>query len=127
MGRTWSWLLAVIVVAIGLPSTSHAQAAQADPAAASRGRHVYDSRQCRGCHDFGRQQSTGPDLVGVTDRRSPEWLRAWLKDPSRPEDPTARALRAQYGLQMPNFDLTDQQINDLIAFMAEQTQLHAKK
>ena len=127
MRRTASLLLTVVITATAAASSAHAQAAKIDPLAASRGRRVWNDRQCRGCHDFGRQQSTGPDLAGVTDRRSPEWLRAWLKDPSRPDDPTARSLRAQYGLQMPNFNLNDQQIDDLIAYMAEQSQQHAKK
>ena len=127
MGRTCSLLLTVSIITAAVATTAHAQAAQTDPLAASRGKHLWDSRQCRGCHSFGREQATGPDLVGVTDRRSPEWLHAWLKNPSAPDDPTARALRKQYNSQMPDMSLTDAQVDDVIAYLAQQSQLHAKK
>jgi len=129
MRRTCSVLLTAVVATLAIARSNPlaAQATSVDPMRAARGQHLWDSRQCRGCHSFGRQQSTGPDLVGVTDRRSPEWLHAWLKNPSAPDDPTARALRKQYGSQMPDMSLTDEQVDDVIAYLAQQSQLHAKK
>jgi len=119
------FLLLTLWIATGVDRAAQAQAT-IDTSLASRGQHVWNVKECGGCHAFGRQQSTGPDLVGVTDRRSLAWLRKWLKDPQAPDDRTSRTIRAQYDLQMPNMDLTDQEIDDLIALMAEQTRLHAK-
>ena len=88
---------------------------------AARGQRIYQSKQCGGCHSFGRRQSTGPDLLGVTDRRSPEWLHAWLVNPSAPTDPTANMLRKDFGSQMPNMELSDKDADALIAYLAERT------
>ncbi|HUL50264.1 MAG TPA: cytochrome c [Gemmatimonadales bacterium] len=112
----------------GRLTTAQAQATKhIDVVKAGRGYHIWESRQCGGCHDFGRHQATGPDLQGVTERRSPEWLHDWLKNPEAQDDPTARALRKQFGSQMPNMHLTDQDVDDLIAFLAQQDQKHANK
>ena len=94
--------------------------------AAARGKKVWQSKQCSGCHELGRSQSTGPDLIGATDRRSTEWLRAWLKDPvtMAGNDSTAAALKKQYNSQMPNLKLSKDEVEALINYLAEKTQEH---
>lgn len=54
--------------------------AQNDAALAGRGRKLFELRGCYGCHTFGRHLA-GPDLSGVTARRSADWLRRFLADP----------------------------------------------
>ena len=97
-----------------------AGAAQAQGNAA-RGKTLFQSRGCTGCHAFGKKVS-GPDLVGVTDRRSAEWLKTWLKDPPAmmATDSTAKQLLADaHDIKMPNLHLSDPDIDALIAYMAE--------
>ncbi|HUK22090.1 MAG TPA: cytochrome c [Gemmatimonadales bacterium] len=125
--RPASSFVLMVVLAVVRSHPLAAQTTHVDPLKAGRGQHLWESRQCDGCHSFGREQSTGPDLIGVTDRRSPEWLHAWLRNPSAPDDPTARALRKQYNSQMPDMSLTDAQVDDVIAYLAQQSQLHAKR
>ena len=41
------------------------------------------SKKCSGCHTFGHGDRVGPDLKGVTDRRSRAWLLAWIRSSQR--------------------------------------------
>jgi len=62
----------------------------------------------------------GPDLKGVTQRRSPEWLKAWLKSPDTMvmSDSMAKALYKEYHqVKMPNLKLSDEEVAALIAYM----------
>jgi cytochrome c2 len=55
---------------------------------------LFNSR-CRACHTFGGGDLIGPDLKGVTDRHSREWLRKWITSSQtvvRAGDPAAVAL-----------------------------------
>jgi cytochrome c2 len=66
---------------------------------------------CRRCHRIGGQGGlTAPDLAGVTQRRSAGELRAWLMDPE--------AMRS--GTAMPNFHLSDSEIEAIIAYLRDQ-------
>lgn len=47
-----------------------------------------------------------PELNGVTDRYSDEWLRTWLRNP--------QAVRE--GSRMPNFQFSDDEITAVIRF-----------
>lgn len=99
-----------------------------DPAAAQWGEYVWRNRQCHGCHELGRDQSTGPNLIGVTSRRSVEWLRSWFKNPAEmtSSDSIGMALKKKYGSQMPNLDLKPRDIEGLINYLAQQTQAGGK-
>ena len=112
--------------ALGGPALVWAQAVGApkiDPMLEQWGERAWNMRQCFGCHELGREQSTGPDLIGVTDRRSVAWLKKWLKDPVEmtADDSIAAALKQQYNSQMPNFGLTDRDIEGLIQFLEQKT------
>ncbi|MDH5682575.1 MAG: c-type cytochrome, partial [Spirochaetota bacterium] len=91
----------------------------------SAGKQVYMSKGCAGCHSFGGgDKPNGPDLKGVTSKRSKDWLKTWLKDPGAmaKSDDTAKALVKQYkGFVMPKVDLSDKDIDNLISYMAAQS------
>lgn len=76
---------------------------------------------CTGCHTIGGGTLVGPDLKGVTTRRTKEWLTNWISAPDKviaSQDPTAMQLLAQHNnLQMPNLGLTPNQVASLIAFL----------
>jgi len=119
------WAL-VIALTAGGAARLNAQGMQVDSIAAARGKRVWTTRQCSGCHELGRNQSSGPDLIGVTDRRSTAWLRMWLKDPvtMAGNDSTAAALKKQFNSQMPNPKLSNDEVDALINYLAEKTQEH---
>jgi protein SCO1/2 len=138
---TWSsWSTAAVLTALclGSPNRLRAQsdsalkadsALKVDPALAEWGKRVWNAKQCSGCHQLGKEQGSGPDLIGVTDRRLLEWIRAWLTDPvaMTGSDPVAAALKQQYRSQMPNFHLTPHEIDGLISYLAQETAKRATK
>ena len=127
-GSKVSFSALVIALTVGGAAALYGQGAgmTVDSIAAARGKRVWLVKQCSGCHELGRSQSTGPDLIGATDRRSTEWLRAWLKDPvtMAGNDSTAAALKKQYNSQMPNLKLSRDEVEALINYLAEKTQEH---
>lgn len=77
--------------------------------AVERGKHLWDSNNCMGCHTLlGEGAYYAPELTRVYDRRGPDFIRAMLRDPA-----------AMYPGQrrMQQYDFTDQEIEDLVAFL----------
>ena len=78
------------------------------------------NRNCSGCHNF-RQDAIGPQLSGVTGKRSVDWLVRYIKNPQEvisSGDKDAQDLLKQYKIVMPSFGyLPDSEIHALIAFM----------
>ena len=86
------------------------------------GESIFRTR-CSSCHAFGKD-GVGPDLLGVTNNRDPVWLTRWLKEPDKmlaEKDPLATSLFNQYKIAMPNMRLTERDIEDIIQFMATET------
>jgi cytochrome c2 len=122
-------VVGVLALSIGArQSSAQANARAVDPALAKRGGKVYVNRGCNICHTIGRAGSKtaeGPDLAGVTDRRTNEWLVAWLKDPNAMfgSDPVADAMLEQFhGVKMPNMHLHESEITAIIAYLAQYPQ-----
>ncbi|PTX91037.1 cytochrome c oxidase subunit II [Opitutus sp. ER46] len=98
----------------------HQQSAARPPAgAAARGQRLFRDMTCVNCHtvrDSDRAPNAGPDLTHLATRRqigsgilpnTPENLRRWLSDPQQ----------VKPGVKMPNFKLTDEQLDDLLAYL----------
>jgi hypothetical protein len=58
---------------------------------AAQGKLNFESK-CVACHSIGQGRRPGPDMVGVTKRRTEDWLTRWLRAPDRmlESDPDAR-------------------------------------
>jgi mono/diheme cytochrome c family protein len=69
-----------------------------------KGKEVFAAKGCPACHKMGGGKLVGPDLKGVTARRSTEWLVKMILKPDLmvKEDPEAKKLFAEYMLPMPN-------------------------
>lgn len=97
-----------------LPAT---EASPSSPAAIA-GKLSFESK-CLACHSIGQGKKLGPDLSGLTRRRSDNWLARWLKAPEKmlATDPAAKAMLKEYnGLPMPNQGLSDEEIAQFIAY-----------
>jgi mono/diheme cytochrome c family protein len=83
------------------------------------GERVYLKVGCTSCHTIGQGKVIGPDLAGTMQRRTPDWLRRWLKDPPTmiATDPDARKLFEEYLVPMPSYGLTNREIEHLLDFM----------
>ena len=88
-----------------------------DEAKAKVGEGLFQSKGCSACHAFGKRV-TGPDLAGVSMRRTHAWMEQQILHPDLmvKQDPTARQLFAQFALQMPNQGLTIEEARAVIEF-----------
>lgn len=82
-------------------------------------------KMCAPCHTIGVGDRVGPDLRGVTKRRPPRWLAAYIQDPAQlraQHDPVALALAVKYpAVRMPALGVAPNDAADLIAYLAEET------
>lgn len=82
------------------------------------GKTSFESK-CLACHSIGQGKKLGPDLAGVTRRRTEDWLVRWLRAPEKmlATDKTARAMLKEYAdLPMPDQGLSENEIRELIAY-----------
>lgn len=116
--------------AIGLISTEdkpregelehHNMAASGVPtdAGAAAAKLAFESK-CFACHSVGGGRKLGPDIAGVTRRRTDAWLAQWLKSPDKmlQTDADAKAMLKDYNnIPMPNQGLSDAQIAQYLAY-----------
>jgi cbb3-type cytochrome oxidase cytochrome c subunit len=88
------------------------------------GESVYTNRGCFMCHRIGEGRAAGPDLFGVTERRTIDWLTNFLKNTSEmlDSDPIAHALLEEFKFQrMPQIAMTDRDIEALIHYLQHAT------
>jgi cytochrome c2 len=80
------------------------------------------ARKCSSCHTYGHGVLVGPDLKGVIDRHTRQWLTAWIASSEsviRSGDAAAVALFAKFKSQrMPDQALTPPEISALIDYLA---------
>lgn len=76
---------------------------------------------CTACHTVGQGDRIGPDLHGVTELRSREWLLGFIAAPDQAiaaRDPVVVSLMKQFNqVPMPNFGLTPTQVQDVVAYL----------
>ena len=116
--------------AIGLISTEekpkeselehHNMEATATPkdAGTAAAKLAFESK-CLACHSIGQGKKLGPDLAGVTGRRTDAWLAQWLKSPDKmlQTDAAAKAMLKEYNnIPMPNQGLSDAEIKQYISY-----------
>lgn len=86
------------------------------------GKELYENN-CTSCHTL-HKTMVGPALNGILERRSMEWIIAWVKNPAKiiaSGDPYAKKLAADYqsaGVMTAFGAMSDQDIKDIIAFVS---------
>jgi len=106
-----------VLVFLGLTLDSHRQFATLTNAEnitpeVKRGQDVWHKYNCINCHTlFGEGAYYAPDLTKITQHRSEPYLIAYMKDPARFYDEKVHRRL------MPNQNLADEEIVDLIAFL----------
>jgi nitric oxide reductase subunit C len=99
-----------------LPKRDNRAALTAEVAA---GKHIWETRNCIGCHTLlGEGAYFAPELGNVSERRGPEFIKAWMK-----AQPTGAPGRRQ----MPQFHLTDEELDQLVAFLKYTNGINAAK
>lgn len=104
----------VLVPALALGAVAHLRAETKSAA-------IFATK-CSSCHTYGRGDLVGPDLKGVSTRRSRPWLMSWIRSSERmirTGDVTAVAVFKKYGQQrMPDHQLSDSDLGRLIDYLA---------
>lgn len=74
-----------------------------------RGKEIWEANNCMGCHTLlGEGAYYAPELTKVVDRRGKDWIKVFIRDPQA-MFPGKR--------KMVKYDFTDDQIDDVIAFL----------
>jgi len=74
-----------------------------------RGKRIWEENNCVGCHTLlGEGAYFAPELGNVYKRRGEAFIKAWMK--AMPTDTPGRR-------QMPQFNLNDDELDDLVAFL----------
>jgi protein SCO1 len=114
----------VVGAAIAIATPAAAQGSMTvDANLAKSGKTLFTKRGCNACHTFGKKLA-GPDLVGATQRRDPDWLRRWLKNPDEmlQSDSVAQAMLAEFqGVKMPNMKLSDAEVDALLHYLQQES------
>jgi len=75
----------------------------------AKGKEVWERNECIGCHSIlGEGAYFAPELGNVYKRRGADFIKSWIK---------AMPTGAPGRRQMPQFHLTDEELNALVAFL----------
>jgi nitric oxide reductase subunit C len=113
-----------VLVFIALATDSARQIPQRSNQAAltpavERGKTIWETRNCIGCHTLlGEGAYFAPELGNVIPRRGPEFVKAWIK--AQPTNTPGRR-------QMPQFHLSEQQLDDLVQFLDWTSKVNTEK
>ncbi len=114
MTRTRFAVIALLVGGLALAGAARTQTP-------SDGASVFQT-YCTPCHKIGGGDLVGPDLKGVTELRSREWLQQWISAPdkmlARKDSAAVRLLHQFHDLPMPNLGLTSAQVSAVIDYLA---------
>ena len=84
-----------------------------------RGKHIWETRNCIGCHTLmGEGAYFAPELGNVYTRRGGPFIKAWI---------AAQPTGAPGRRQMPNFNLTEQELDDMVAFLKWTSEVNTNK
>ena len=92
-----------------------------DQKMADEGKAVFLAK-CSACHKISKRV-VGPALVGVTTRRSPEWIMNMILNPEKmvAENPIAKKLLAEYVAPMANQNLTEAEARLILEYFRTKT------
>jgi mono/diheme cytochrome c family protein len=103
----------------GVGPVAKVDIASLDAARALAGSQLFTAK-CSACHKI-NERYIGPALIGVTKRRQPEWICNMILNPENmiQQDPTAKALLAQYLAPMANQHLSQNEAESILAFFLQ--------
>lgn len=89
-----------------------------DESMITQGKSIYDIK-CQSCHKLTDENLVGPGWLGVTNRRTPEWIMNFVTNPDEmiDNDETAQQMLEVCLVRMPNQNLSDQEARGILEFM----------
>lgn len=124
-GRRFVEMLGLMVA--GLVLSASAGVAADLTQLAEQGEAVFNQK-CSACHTIGQgDRPTGPDLVGVTERREPSWLVRMIQEPGgliAEKDPDVLQLLQRFNnLPMPALGLSAAEVEAVLVYLAHPTEV----
>jgi protein SCO1 len=96
----------------------------AAPLKIDSGQYLFAQR-CSACHTIGDGQKVGPDLIGISSRRNPDWLRRYISVPDKmlaEKDSIAMYLFNKYKeVRMPNQGLHEVDVAVILDYIDTRT------
>ena len=88
-----------------------------DAALAAKGEEIFNS-YCISCHRP-KKRLTGPAMIGLFDRRTPEWVMNMILVPNKMEqqDPIAKKLVEEFKSLMLDQHITEQQAREVLEYL----------
>jgi cytochrome c len=98
---------------------SQAAESPVDESLADRGESLLQAKGCTACHTVGSGRLVGPDLSGVTERRSDAFIVGMILNPDSmlANDETAKQLLAEYFTPMSNQGVSHEEAEALLAYL----------
>jgi cytochrome c2 len=98
----------------------------AAPAAtlAEKGEAIFQQK-CAACHTIGKGRLVGPDLQGVGQRVSRDWMERFIPAPSKmyaAKDPTALKLLREFNIPMPDLGLSKEEVGAVVSYLEGPTE-----
>jgi mono/diheme cytochrome c family protein len=93
--------------------------AAAGIAQADSGKEQFEGK-CASCHTIGGGDGAGPDLKGVTARRSSDWLTRIITEPDKlaaQKDPAHLELIKKFGMEMPNLGIGREEAAKIVSYL----------
>ena len=115
----WQYMVKTADVGIRAKDLLVKEVASKQTSAASKGEIAFNEGGCSGCHVIGKV-SSGPDLTGVLGRHEngEKWVADFIKTPEHKyNDPYVKAMIDYFNLRMPNQNMKDQDVKDIIEYL----------
>jgi len=101
---------------IGIGPVKELNLSNIDNNLVSKGKQIFETK-CASCHKFD-SRLVGPPLMGVTQRRKPEWIMNMILNPQQmtQENPAAKELFTTYLVQMTFQDVSHDDARALLEY-----------
>ncbi len=91
---------------------------------AEKGEALFQQK-CAACHTIGKGKLVGPDLQGVGQRVSRDWLEHFIAAPSKmsaAKDPIALKLLKEFNMPMPDLGLSKEEVAAVVIYLEGPTE-----
>ena len=115
----WQYMIKTADVGIRAKDTLVRLIATKQSPAVVAGEAAFAEGGCSGCHVIGKV-SSGPDLTGVLSRHEngEKWVAEFIKNPNHKYDePYIGAMIDYFNLKMPNQNMSDQEIQNIVEYL----------
>jgi mono/diheme cytochrome c family protein len=122
-GVDWSVLVSLLTVMLLIQPVSVTGAAPPTQLA-EKGEAIFQQK-CAACHTIGKGKLVGPDLQGVGQRVSRDWLERFIAAPSKmfaAKDPMALKLLKEFNIPMPDLGLSNDEVAAVATYLEGPTE-----